>query len=350
MMPTTTWSHREANAPPVRLMMMITSASAISTPLPCLVRAQHNTGGETGHGPFMQRRATVDDTGDPGISCIRDDCPADARRGSCARSWSKWPRCSRSWRWDVTPASPFPSDHLGAWLRDGDPATVVIALLRWVALVGAGWLLASTLLYLAATVSRVPAAVRAVGWTTPSAVRRTIDAACAASVVASVVLAPSVAGAVQGSARRAAGDRDPTHRERARRTQPHVAAPRHDSTDDCARGRPPTDADADADVDAHIHARPFTGDTRAHDGPRPAGRDRGRRAGRRQPVGPGRCSPGDGDRTHRVGRARRRRSRATGCRCARPTATDWRRAILNLVFPGERVLLPAVPAVGSPIS
>ena len=33
MMPTITWSHRETNAPPFRLMMMITSASAMLVPL-----------------------------------------------------------------------------------------------------------------------------------------------------------------------------------------------------------------------------------------------------------------------------------------------------------------------------
>ena len=71
-----------------------------------------------------------------------------------------------------------PFGHLGPWLRDGDPGTVVVALLRWVALLGAAWLLASTLLYLAAAVSRAPAAVRAVSWSTLPAARRAIDAAC----------------------------------------------------------------------------------------------------------------------------------------------------------------------------
>jgi hypothetical protein len=98
------------------------------------------------------------------------------------------------------PALAVPVGRLGPWLRDGDPATVVVALLRWVALVGAGWLLVSTLLYLAAAMSRVPAAVRAVRWSTVPAVRRAVDAACAVSVVTSVVLAPTVAGAT-GAAR-----------------------------------------------------------------------------------------------------------------------------------------------------
>jgi hypothetical protein len=91
-----------------------------------------------------------------------------------------------------------PVAHLGAWLREGDPAIVVVALLRWVALVGAGWLLASTLLYLAAAASRVPGAVRAVSWSTLPAARRAIDAACAVSVATTVVLVPAAAGAVRG--------------------------------------------------------------------------------------------------------------------------------------------------------
>jgi hypothetical protein len=91
----------------------------------------------------------------------------------------------------------IPLRHLGPWLRDGDPATVVVALLRGVALVGAGWLLASTLLYFAAAVSRAPAAMRAVRWSTLPAARRAIDAACAVSVATSVMLVPAVAGAAR---------------------------------------------------------------------------------------------------------------------------------------------------------
>lgn len=95
------------------------------------------------------------------------------------------------------PGLEVPVGHLGSWLREGDAATVSMALLRWVALLGAGWLLASTLLYLAAAASRVPSAVRAVRWSTLPAARRAIDAACAVSVATSVVLAPPAAGAAR---------------------------------------------------------------------------------------------------------------------------------------------------------
>jgi hypothetical protein len=97
------------------------------------------------------------------------------------------------------PEMAVPVGHLGAWLRDGEPATVVVAVVRGIALVGAAWLLGSTLLYLAASLSRVPGAMRAVGWTTLPSVRRAVDAVCAASVATAVVLAPSVAGAARAS-------------------------------------------------------------------------------------------------------------------------------------------------------
>jgi hypothetical protein len=97
------------------------------------------------------------------------------------------------------PELAVPVGHLGGWLRDGDAATVVVALLRWIALLGATWLLASTVLYVTASLSRVPAAVRAVRWSTLPSVRRAVDAACAVSVATSVVLAPGVAGAARPS-------------------------------------------------------------------------------------------------------------------------------------------------------
>ena len=93
-----------------------------------------------------------------------------------------------------------PPDGIGAWLRTAPPADVVVAGLRWVALAGAWWLLAGTLLYLVASLARVPAAVRATRWMALPAVRRAVDAACAVSLVAGAVLAPTAAGAATGDA------------------------------------------------------------------------------------------------------------------------------------------------------
>jgi nucleoid-associated protein YgaU len=61
-----------------------------------------------------------------------------------------------------------------------------VAILRLVATAAAWWLLATTGLYLAARLTRVPAMVRALEWTTPRAVRRLIDRAVALSVIASL--------------------------------------------------------------------------------------------------------------------------------------------------------------------
>lgn len=86
-----------------------------------------------------------------------------------------------------------PLGHLGPWLRRGDAAIVTVASLRVVALLVAGWLLLSTLLSLAASLWRLPALVRAARWTTPPAVRRTVERVGAVSIAASVVLAPTLA-------------------------------------------------------------------------------------------------------------------------------------------------------------
>jgi resuscitation-promoting factor RpfA len=93
--------------------------------------------------------------------------------------------------------APFALDHrhLDAWLRTTAPADGLAAVLRVVALAGCGWLLLSTASYAAARACRIPAAIRAVRWCTPAAVRRVVDAALAVSVVAGTVLTPAVARA-----------------------------------------------------------------------------------------------------------------------------------------------------------
>jgi hypothetical protein len=80
--------------------------------------------------------------------------------------------------------------HFDDWLRVTPPADAIVAMLRWVALLGAWWLLAGTLLYVAAAATRVPAAARAVRWAALPPVRRVVDAAFVATVVGSAVFAP----------------------------------------------------------------------------------------------------------------------------------------------------------------
>ena len=208
---------------------------------------------------------------------------------------------------------------------------VSIAVLRWVALFGAGWLLASTLLYLAAAASRVPSAVRAVRWSTLPAVRRAIDAACAVSVATSVVLAPAAAGAA-----RSTGD---THQRqhRARRTP---SAGTGDAggiaqlparRDECSADRATHPARATPAPRARAHVRRRRG--RVH-----SGRGRGRR--RRQPLGGRGAPPRVDERGGRGPTSATPKWRRPGRACATSTATTLASGDPNLVYPGERVLLP----------
>lgn len=93
------------------------------------------------------------------------------------------------------PALAVPFHRLGPWLASQPPADVLVAVLRWVALVGAIWLLVSTLLYALATASHIPGAVRAVRWSTLPLARRVVDTAFAVSVVTGAVVAPVAASA-----------------------------------------------------------------------------------------------------------------------------------------------------------
>ena len=97
--------------------------------------------------------------------------------------------------------APFnlPLDDVDPWLRAA-PADALIAALRLVALVLAGWLLVATVAYAFASATSIPAAVRACEWATPRAIRRTIDHVLAVSIVAGAVTVPATAhhaGAVQ---------------------------------------------------------------------------------------------------------------------------------------------------------
>ena len=80
-------------------------------------------------------------------------------------------------RWD----EPVP------WVLSSPVQEVVGALLRTVGLVMAYWLLASTVLYLLASLTRLPSAVRAVGWATLPLARRVADHAVAVTLATSMV-------------------------------------------------------------------------------------------------------------------------------------------------------------------
>jgi hypothetical protein len=80
-------------------------------------------------------------------------------------------------RWDA----PVP------WLLSSPVQEVLGAILRTVALVMAYWLLVSTVVYLLASLSRLPSAVRAVAWATFPLARRVADHAVAVTLATSMV-------------------------------------------------------------------------------------------------------------------------------------------------------------------
>lgn len=88
-------------------------------------------------------------------------------------------------------------DDPGRWLATVPPEDAVMAALRLVALAGAYWLLVTTVGYLVARATRLPAALRAVQWATLPAVRRVADGAVAAVLVgSSMTLGAMPVGAV----------------------------------------------------------------------------------------------------------------------------------------------------------
>jgi hypothetical protein len=93
--------------------------------------------------------------------------------------------------------APFaiPRHHLDVWWQTTPPADALVAILRVVAVVGVGWLLTTTAAYVVARLTRLPRAIRAVGWATSPLIRRTVDAALAASIAVGAGLTPAAAHA-----------------------------------------------------------------------------------------------------------------------------------------------------------
>ncbi|MCU4186446.1 LysM peptidoglycan-binding domain-containing protein [Acidiferrimicrobium sp. IK] len=91
-----------------------------------------------------------------------------------------------------------PLSHLGVWVHATAPADAVTAIARLGGMVLAGWLLASTVLYVAASLAGAQGLIRRTGWVTLPMVRRMVDGMTAASILASTVTA-SAAGAASAS-------------------------------------------------------------------------------------------------------------------------------------------------------
>jgi hypothetical protein len=97
------------------------------------------------------------------------------------------------------PPFDVPLDDWDAWAR-AEPIDALASAVRVVALATASWLLATTLAYLVASVSRLPRVVRTCALLTPSGVRRAVDAVCAASVLVGALAAPVAADVRDGRA------------------------------------------------------------------------------------------------------------------------------------------------------
>ncbi len=99
------------------------------------------------------------------------------------------------------PSMQIPWSRLGDWFATATLDDIVAPVLLHVALIMAYWMLISTVLTVVAMVSRIPAAIRATSTFTLPSVRRVVDGAVAASV-----LATSLSGLVGASAAFAADD------------------------------------------------------------------------------------------------------------------------------------------------
>lgn len=90
--------------------------------------------------------------------------------------------------WLCRPADRTTQVALRRQLAGAQAEDVLVAVVWVVAVAVAVWLLASTLVYLAVSALRLPAAARRVGWATLPGVRRAVDGLVAGSIVAGAAL------------------------------------------------------------------------------------------------------------------------------------------------------------------
>lgn len=91
------------------------------------------------------------------------------------------------------------------WLRSGNPADVLAAIVRLATLGAAWWLLVSTVLYSAAGATRKASALRVIGWGTPALVRRCVDGMVAVSVAGVLAGGRTGVASAEGMPRSPAG-------------------------------------------------------------------------------------------------------------------------------------------------
>jgi nucleoid-associated protein YgaU len=266
-------------------------------------------------------------------------------------------------RWD----EPVP------WLLSSPVQEVLGAVLRTVGLVMAYWLLVSTLLYLLASLTRLPSAVRAVRWATFPLARRVADHAVAVTLATSMVggstlgvagpalaadsrstLGPPARKPVAAQASGAAAAQDPpspAYTPKAAGGEPPSASPKQPAEPrdpayvpnvEAADGSPPTST-----------TKPPTSTTKPRSGTGGTG-------------GTGRSETGDdepytverGDNLWSIAKAEleEESSGGSGGPTDRQVARYWRMVVAkfmkdkgsrdpDLIFPEEKIDLPAVPPV-----
>ena len=84
----------------------------------------------------------------------------------------------------------IPWDAFGPWLELAAVEDVIGALVRTVALVIAYWMAASTAAYTLAKATRIPSLIRATAWATVPSIRRVVDRAIAVTVTAASLSVP----------------------------------------------------------------------------------------------------------------------------------------------------------------
>jgi len=89
------------------------------------------------------------------------------------------------------------TSDLSAWFRDTPPQDAIVAIVRLVALVAAYWLFLSTILYLAASATKVPGLIRSISWCALPGVRRVVDGALVLTIVGSSVIGSGRAAIAQ---------------------------------------------------------------------------------------------------------------------------------------------------------
>jgi len=232
-------------------------------------------------------------------------------------------------------------DDLAAWLASSSLEEALAAVVRLVALAIGWWLLATTAAYALARLSGVPRVVHAVGSATAPAMRRLVDGAAALGLTAAMLAGP--AAPVPAA--------DP--------------APVLIQVDDEGRPLPPGTIATHRDEDENDGAGPVgdsapRGPERVGWTPAPAGTEAAQPA-----VTPGQAAPADTGSRYRVrpgdnlwAISADRIATATGRKneAASEVARYWRRVITanvarlrsgdpDLIYPGERIVLPPVEEV-----